>query len=385
VIGASEQNLRRILEANADGIVIVDGEGMVSYANPAAEALFGRRPGELVGSEFGFPLVLGETTEVDLVRPDMQGNGEAAAPAVAEIRTVPIEWEGKRACLASLRDITERKRAAEEHARWLSAEAARAEAEAAVRARDEFLAVLAHELKTPLTRVLLAVERSVRTPSGSGTAANGGGDGGSAARRPGTSSPVDAEQVRRLLASVGEECRQLSRLVDRVFSMVSLQAGTMMLRRAPVDVRQLVENVVAAAAAETRRHEVVARLPDAPLVAAVDEQKLAQVVTQLLENAVRYSYDGGLVEVELWEDRTAQQVCLAVRDHGVGIPPEHRPHIFDCYYQAHRGTYLSGIGVGLYVCRGIVELHGGRIEATFPEDGGSRFEVRLPLQTASER
>jgi signal transduction histidine kinase/PAS domain-containing protein len=130
-LAASEASFRTIITTTADGIVIVDREGSIRFANPAAERLFGRAQHELIGEPFGFPLVSGETTEIDLVR----GPGETL---VAELRVSDTEWAGAPARLASLRDITERRRA-EEHARELIREqAARAEAEAAER-RARFL------------------------------------------------------------------------------------------------------------------------------------------------------------------------------------------------------------------------------------------------------
>src|SRR5581483_10006216 len=123
-----------------DGIIIVDHEGVVRFVNPAAESLFNRRAAALLGSQFGFPLVAGETTEMDVLR----GGGETA---VAEMRVVETEWEGEPALLASLRDITERKRAEEERALLIREQAARRQAEEASRLKDEFFATVAHELR----------------------------------------------------------------------------------------------------------------------------------------------------------------------------------------------------------------------------------------------
>jgi signal transduction histidine kinase len=111
--------------------------------------------------------------------------------------------------------------------------------------------------------------------------------------------------------------------------------------------------------------------------AAVDALRLEQVIANLLDNALKFSPDGGRIEVEL-STPTAGTVCLAVRDYGLGIPPERRGRIFDRFYQAHAEEHRSGLGVGLYVSRGIVQLHGGRIWAEFPPDGGTRFVVSLP-------
>jgi signal transduction histidine kinase len=389
--------LRKILETIVDGVVIVDAAGTVRFANPAAEAMFGRRRRGLLGTQFGFPLVAGQTTEVDLVRP-------RRSAAVAEVRAVAIKWEGQAACLASLRDITERKHAEEERARRLRAEAARAEAEAAVRARDEFLGTLAHELKTPLARLLLTVERLQRFVRG---------------RWP--PSPAQAETIVNVLHWEG---KHLSRIVSQLFDMTLLQQRALRLSPSRTDLRALVTKAVAEAAAEAPRHQFFAHTPDHPVLAQVDAGKLAQVIANLLDNAVRYSPDGGLVEVALSAEPPAgaapgapqsasaagsavasspaggaaagadgrsrgdhgdRVVRLTVRDHGLGIPPEHRAHLFERFSQAHRRSYRSGIGLGLYICRGIVDLHGGQIEAQFPDDGGSQFVITLPDGADKER
>jgi two-component system sensor histidine kinase KdpD len=113
-------------------------------------------------------------------------------------------------------------------------------------------------------------------------------------------------------------------------------------------------------------------------MAMVDGLRLEQVVTNLVDNAIKYSPEGSPVEVSL-DLATPETAEIAVRDHGGGIPTDRRAAIFQRYYRAHADTYQSGLGLGLYISRQIVELHGGTISAEFPDDGGSRFVVRLPL------
>jgi signal transduction histidine kinase len=117
----------------------------------------------------------------------------------------------------------------------------------------------------------------------------------------------------------------------------------------------------------------------ATLPALVDSLRLEQVVTNLLDNAIKFSPAGGQIDVELSEPAPGMG-RLAVTDHGIGIPPERRQHIFERFYQAHDGDHVAGLGLGLYISRQIVELHGGAIEPEFPPEGGCRFTIDLPTQ-----
>src|ERR687888_2529833 len=143
------------------------------------------------------------------------------------------------------------------------------------------------------------------------------------------------------------------------------------------DLAALVTEVAAAARAQTERHTVSVEAP--PSVPAwVDPLRLEQVLSNLVGNAIKYSPDGGPIALTLAVDPSGATVRLAVRDQGLGIPEERRAHIFDRFYQAHADDHRSGLGLGLYISHEIVALHGGRLDAEFPADGGSRFVIRLP-------
>jgi signal transduction histidine kinase len=269
----------------------------------------------------------------------------------------PGRWRAVGVCM----DITERKRAEAERDELLARErAARAEAEAALRARDEFLHIIAHELKTPITSLWGAVQLALRQLDRRGS--------------------LEWERVEQMCRTLHGQSSRLVRLIGQILDVPRLHAGLVALDRQPADLGALVRQAVATAQLQTERHTITVDAPDG-IMASVDAARLEQVLANLLDNAIRYSPGGGPIEVAL-RCSDPHTIQLSVRDYGAGVPPEHRPHIFDRFYQGHRLSHASGLGLGLYFAREIVDLHGGRIEAEFPADGGTRVIVSLPAEDA---
>jgi signal transduction histidine kinase len=204
---------------------------------------------------------------------------------------------------------------------------------------------------------------------------------------------------------VDMQARKLGDLVTRLLDVSRITSGRLTLEPIETDLAALVRGAADAARARTERHELIVDAPET-LRATGDPVRLEQVVTNLLENAIKYSPGGGAIEVVLRtddhlsvaEDERSSAVgrrssgggserggcvTLSVRDHGTGIPPEARDRIFDRFYQAHGAGHLSGLGLGLFISREIVDLHGGAIRAEFPEDGGTRIVVTLPAAQVS--
>jgi signal transduction histidine kinase len=186
------------------------------------------------------------------------------------------------------------------------------------------------------------------------------------------------ERARRAATTIQLQSDKLARLVGQLLDISRIQSGKLAIERKPTDLSALVRDVVEAARTQLKQHTLRARLP-IDLETVIDPLRIEQVVTNLVDNAIKYSPEGGQIEVSLGV--AGSDIRLAVRDHGVGVPPEHRPLIFDRFYQAHAGgplTSMAGMGLGLYISRQIVELHGGTITAEFPDDGGTMFVVTLP-------
>ena len=258
-------------------------------------------------------------------------------------------------------EIGERKRAEEQlRAALVAEQAARREAEAALRVRDEFLAIAAHELRTPLTGLSGHAQLVLRKLKRDGQ--------------------LEPERIIQALEVIAGQTDKLSRLLNQLLDISRLEAGKLAIERQPTDLVILVEQAVAAAQARDERHTIVCTAP-AALVASVDPLRLEQVLVNLLDNASKHSPDGGRIDVRLAQSASAT-LDVSVRDYGSGIPPETRAQIFERFFQAHAHGHRNGLGLGLYISRQIVELHGGDIHADFPADGGTCFVVRLPIEPA---
>jgi signal transduction histidine kinase len=230
------------------------------------------------------------------------------------------------------------------------------EAQEAIRFRDEFLSIAAHELKTPITGLRGFAQLTIRRLDRNGS--------------------LDPAQARQALEAIDQQSDKLARLVSQLLDISRIEAGKLAIERSVTDVTRLVAAVVATAQARTAHHTIEVDAPT-PVLAAVDPLRLEQVVTNLIDNAIKYSPDGGQIDVAVSRP-SPEEMQVSVRDRGLGIDPERRQQIFDRFYQAHADGHFSGMGLGLYICRQIVELHDGHIDVDFPPDGGTRFVVKLP-------
>jgi signal transduction histidine kinase len=182
-------------------------------------------------------------------------------------------------------------------------------------------------------------------------------------------------RLRQALSAIDQQSFKLARLVNQLLDVSRIDAGRLTLERKVADVVGLVEDVVASARVNTFRHEFTVTAPSGAL-ALVDPLRLEQVFRNLVDNAIKYSPDGGPIEVAV--EVTGSVLRVHVADRGLGVPSGERGRIFDRFHQAHPAHRLGGMGLGLYISRQIVELHGGRIEAEWPAEGGTRMRVEIP-------
>ncbi len=228
------------------------------------------------------------------------------------------------------------------------------------RRKDEFLAMLAHELRNPLAPIRNAVHiLQLRMP--------------------------DDESLRQPLDVIDRQARQLAGLVDDLLDVSRITRGQIILRKQTLELAEVAAQAVETSRPllEARRHHFDIHLPDEPIFVEADPTRLAQVILNLLNNAAKYTEEGGYICLSI--ERSDTEAVLRVRDSGMGIPPETLPRIFELFAQGERtlDRAQGGLGVGLTVVRRLVELHGGTVQAFSAGPGkGSEFVVRLPAVPA---
>ncbi|MGH2498400.1 MAG: ATP-binding protein [Ktedonobacteraceae bacterium] len=268
---------------------------------------------------------------------------EALAGAVAKLATLMIERE------RILQESTEAR------ARELASRET-------TQRMDEFLGVVAHELRTPLASLSgFAQTLLVQTAQGKG--------------------PQLAVWQRKALAGLDLAVARLGELTDDLLDMARLQAGQLELHPEPTDLVPLVQRVVTRLQMTTERHTIVLVPSGEHLVKYVDPRRMDQVLSNLISNAIKYSPEGGPIEVTIAEDVERRETLLSVRDHGIGVPAQQQAQIFQRFVQTENARVygIEGTGLGLYLCRALVERHGGRIWCESIEGQGSTFFITLPV------
>ena len=360
--------LRPIIESLADGIVVVDREGLIQFANPAAGRLFTKTPDALVGTPIGTPVVGGETTEMEIVRRD------AGELVYAELRAVEIEWEGQRMELVSLRDVTDRKYA-EERTRQLAHERdARLKAEAASRAKSDFLAIMSHELRTPLNAIL----------------------GYSELIELGISGDI-SDTIRDQMGRVRRAAKHLLGLVNDILDLAKFEAGRLVLASNPASAADAVASALALVTpqAEVRNLALIVApaINDLPAYLG-DDERVRQIFVNILSNAVKCTEPGGTITIDgemtitpashaRLQARRAH-LRLTVTDTGSGILPEKLKAIFEPFVQAEEGPTRSreGSGLGLTIALRLARAMGGDLTVSSTVGVGSEFTLWLPVDSS---
>jgi PAS domain S-box-containing protein len=267
----------------------------------------------------------------------------------------PREWEPREVAL--LETLAERVWLAVEKLRLFAAEQrARALAEAAVRARDQFLQVASHELKTPLTTLLGNAQLLERRAGRDGTL---------------------SERDRRSLKAIVDQAARLDQMISSLLDVTRFEGGQVTVARAPLDLAALVRRVADDVRPALTHHTVVVA-GAAALPVDGDAMRLEQVFRNLISNAIKYSPAGGAVTLGL--EQCGDRACVSVADEGVGMPAEALPHLFGRFFRVDSDLtrHIEGTGLGLYVVKEIVTLHGGDVTVRSELGKGSVFTVCLP-------
>jgi PAS domain S-box-containing protein len=387
---AAEERFRFVVEASPTPMVVTGLDERIVLVNSRAESLFGFSREELLGESIRMLIPEGLSDEL---RTDPRSNSGVPVELVVRQKhggEVPVEvglsqFESGNGAfhIASLMDITFRKQAeaaliatnrelaiknaelertAEEKTKRILAEAARAEAEAANQAKDRFLAMLSHELRTPLSPVLHAVAL-IREDY-----------------------EVD-KGIRELLDTIQRNVQLEARLIDDLLDLARIRNGKMQLHLEPVDLHTLMHRAVEICHPELRKKNIQLQLnlEATNSHSVADAARIQQIFCNLIGNAIKFSPPSSSISVNSMNVDDGKTIQFRIEDVGEGIAPERISRIFDAFEQAH-GDRSTGLGLGLAICRALVEGHRGSITASSGGPGrGSVFTVGLPaaLQPAA--
>jgi signal transduction histidine kinase len=331
---AAEEQKRLILATAGEGILGLDPDLRVTFANPAAASLTGFAPDALVGRPLGELLVEADPqTRAGRIR---RADGTTFP---VDRTTRPLRRDGRLAgAVVTFADVTERRRVEQ--------------------MKEEFFALVSHELRTPLTSIVGYLEVLLEEDA---------------------EDDLLPPHQRRFLGTIDRNARRLQRLVGDLLFVAQLEAGRLALEPGDAALDTLAGEAVAAARPRADERGVELVLAAGPVRACPgDAERLGQVLDNLVSNAVKFTPRGGRVVVRVGEDREA--VWAEVQDTGIGIPPEEVDLLFDRFFRASSATEreIPGVGLGLAVAKAIAEGHGGGIAVDSTEGRGTTFRVTLP-------
>jgi len=367
----ADERMLSVVNHVIDGIISIDEHGTIFTFNPAAERIFGYRAAEVIGQNVRILmpepdrsahdryllnyLTTGRAKIIGIGR-EVNGRRKDGSVFPMDLAISEFSYKGERHFTGITRDITERKRMERELRDRLD------ELAEADRQKNEFLAMLAHELRNPLAPMRNALH-VMSMPN----------------------VPDDTSQ--RAFGMMGRQLNHLIRLVDDLLDVSRIIQGKIELRRELIDLGSVVGRAVETAQPliDARRHRLTLSMPQAPVFVHGDPVRLAQVIANLLTNAGKYSPPQS--QIDLIVEPTDGHSVVRVRDRGIGIAADVLPHVFDLFVQADGSLARSegGLGVGLTLVKRLVEMHGGDVQASSAGLGkGSEFTIRLPLVTQEE-
>lgn len=362
---ASEERFRALVQNSSDLISVIDAAGTIRYESPSVQQILGFSPEERVGKNLLTSGFLDDRPELKqifaefvrrpgaTIRREVLARHKDGSYRILEVSgTNLLHNPAVAGIITNARDMTERRQAEEERDRLYEA------AREALELRDQYISLVRHELGTPMT-VLLGYTQLLQ-------------------RRLADSIPA---QHQELLKFMSEQVLRLNRLVTSLLDLPRFQEGRLALERQPLDLAALVRQMLDGMRLLFKNHTLALQIPDREIIVDGDAVRLEQVLHNLLQNALKYSPDGGTIEVIL--EQCDDWAKISVRDEGIGIPEHDLPHVFRRFFRASNipAGRMRGMGMGLYVVREIVKLHGGTVEVESTVGCGSTFVVCLPLST----
>jgi PAS domain S-box-containing protein len=363
---AADARFRKVFELASGSIALFDAALICRDVNPAFCAMVGRDSREVVGQPFGNLLAGGEETKLEALRAEIGRTGQWAgmlSMSRADGLTLEVDWRFSTessgdTCIAFGIDVTARQRLESERERLLESErAARAEAERSNQLKDEFLAVLSHELRNPLNAILGWAKVLSRAPD---------------------TTPL----VKQGLEAIERNSRLQSHLIADLLDIAGIRFGKMRLDLGVTNPASAVEAALDVVATQAQRKglQIHTEIADADARVLADEGRLQQIVWNLLSNAIKFTPQDGRISVRA--HRIADSYEIEITDTGQGINPDFLPRLFDRFSQQESGASKSfaGLGIGLTIVRHLIDAHHGSIEAHSEGPGtGATFRVQLPL------
>ena len=351
---ASEARFRTVIEKNADAIIIISNQGIVRFANPAAEILSGLKTEEFVGTKFEYPLREAEISEIEISCP--RGEKKIAAMSV-----VKMMWEGEMVYLVSLHNITERKQAEKIILQQMVT------LKNIDEIKSEFVSIASHELRTPLSAIKSAVQLILTGQTGE----------------------INENQT-KFLSLADRNINRLTSILNNLLDISRIESGKVDMKFEALDLTGTIEFIISSLKPQADKKNIRIKMEVLKGLPSVngDQDKIEQILTNLIGNAIKFTPEGGKISVSArLPNKDGIMMHISVRDSGIGISKDQQEKIFERFHLVEGSLQrsVSGTGLGLAITKGLVEAHQGKIWVESELEKGSIFFFSLPIMGKERR